>query len=325
MKMPLFERDGLGLWLAKAKTIALDRSFLSDDFFNPWRIQDSPRYPLFLPLLEGSFMFQTAVNELSVKLVFVYIWFLILGAVYENLASRSGRAAFTSVIAITLVPAYYILADGSLHTGYADIPLSLFYLAAGIFLLDYFPTGSKLNLAGAGLAVAFAAFTKNEGWVFGLSILIALVIARRKFSDLALFLAFAILPNIPWLLIMARLPSSYQEHYLRRIPELLPRLTTVPLILKNAVFEIFNVRHWGAIWPLIAAFFIFFKPSSAIRYLLYAVLITVGGYLGTYLLTTWDISFQMSVSFARLLLHVLPLAILLAARGIIGATDQPSS
>jgi len=325
MKAPLFERDGLGIWLTKAKMIVLDRSFLSEDFFNPWRIQDSPRYPLFLPLLEGSFMFQTAVNELTVKLVFVYIWFLNLGMIYENLVLRSGRAAFFSVIALAVVPAYYLMADGSLHTGYADIPISLFYLSAGIFLLDYFPTGSKITLAGAGLAVAFSAFTKNEGWAFGLSVLLVLIIARRKFSDLVLFLAFALIPNLPWLLTMIRLPNLYQEHYLRRIPEILPRLVHIPLILKNAVFEIFNIRHWGILWPLILAFFIFFKSSSVIRYLLSVILITIACYLGTYLLTSWDISFQMSVSFARLLLHVTPLTVLLAALHIIGIKNPPSS
>jgi hypothetical protein len=215
--------------------------------------------------------------------------------------------------------------DGSLHTGYADIPISLFYLSAGLLLMNYFQTGAKISLVGAGLAVAFSAFTKNEGWAFGLSILVVLIFTRRKFSDLALFLACALVPNIPWLLTLYRLPGLYQEHYLRRIPEIVPRLVHIPLILKNAVFEIINIRHWGILWPTILAFFIFFKPSSVIRYLLSVILITVAGYLGTYLFTTWDISFQMSVSFARLVLHVTPLMMLLLAHNYLDGIIRPTA
>jgi succinate-acetate transporter protein len=98
----------------------------------------------------------------------------------------------------------------------------------------------------------------------------------------------------------------------------------IPRILKNALFEILNVRHWGVFWPAIAAVFIAVKPAPMIRRLLSAVAVTVACYLGAYLLTTWDVSFQMSVSFARLLLHVTPLLVLLAARQLAGA-EKPDA
>jgi hypothetical protein len=324
MKAPIFERDGLGLWLTKAKAIVLDRTFLSDNFLDPWRIQDSPRYPLFLPLLEGSFMFQTAVNELTVKLIFIYFWFLILGAVFEGLLPGSVRAALLAVIVLAVIPAYYVMADGSLHTGYADVPISLFYLSAGILLMRYLRSGTRPPLIAAGLCVAFAAFTKNEGWAFGLGMLLAMILARRKIGDIALFLAVALGASIPWFLTLLRLPARYQENYLTRITEILPRLALIPRILKNALFEILNVRHWGVFWPAIAAVFIAVKPAPMIRRLLSAVAVTVACYLGAYLLTTWDVSFQMSVSFARLLLHVTPLLVLLAARQLAGA-EKPDA
>jgi hypothetical protein len=313
MKAPIFERDGLGIWLTKAKAIVLDRTFLSENFMDPLRIQDSPRYPIFLPLLEGTFMAQTAVNELTVKLLFIYIWILILGALHENLALKFNRGALLSVIGLAVIPAYYLMADGSLHTGYADIPISLFYLCGGILLMRYLQTGSRPPLIGAGLCVAFSAFTKNEGWAFGLSVLIVMLMARRKFSDLVIFLFSAIAINIPWLLTLTRLPGRYQENYLMRLPEIIPRLALIPAILKNALFEILNLRHWGILWPLIIVIFVAFRSDRVVRHLLTAVAITIVCYLAAYLLTTWDIPFQMSVSFARLLLHITPLIVLLAA------------
>jgi len=324
MKTPIFERDGLGLWLTKAKAIVLDRTFLSDNFLDPWRIQDSPRYPLFLPLLEGTFMFQTAVNELTVKLIFVYFWFLILGAVFEDLLPRSVRAALLTVVILAVIPAYYVMADGSLHTGYADVPISLYYLSAGILLMRYLRTGTRPPLIAAGFCVAFAAFTKNEGWAFGSGMLLVMILARRRIGDIALFLVVALGANIPWFLTLLRLPARYQENYLTRITEILPRLALIPLILKNALFEIFNIRHWGILWPAIAAVFIAVKPAPFVRYLLSAVAVTIACYLGAYLLSTWDVSFQMSVSFARLLLHVTPLLVLLAARQIAGE-EKPAA
>lgn len=324
MKGPIFERDGLGIWLTKAKAITLDRTFISDNFLDPWRIQDSPRYPLFLPLLEGTFMYQTAVDELAVKLVFVYIWFLILGLLHETIAPKSRRAALAAVIFTACIPAYYVLADGSLHTGYADIPISLFYLAGGILLLRHLQTGSRPALAAAGLCVAFSAFTKNEGWAFGLSVLVVLFLARRRIADIAVFLGSVLAVNAPWLLAMTRLPGRYQENYLMRVPEVLRRLVLMPVILKNAFMELVDVRHWGVFWPAVLVLLIVLKTDRAARHLWTVIAITVAGYLGIYLLTTWDITFQMSVSFPRLMLHVVPLIVMLSAYQF-AAPENPSS
>lgn len=313
MKAPLFERDGLGIWLTKAKMIALDRTFRTDNFFNPWRIQDSPRYPLLLPLLEASFMVQTGINEWTVKLVFAYVWILLLGVLCENLINKSARLPLIATVILTLIPAYYVLSDGSLHTGYADIPISLFYLATFVMLWDYFQTGEKKSAIGAGLTIAFSIFTKNEGLAFGLAAAAVFFLTRKKISDAARFLAAAVLPLIPWFLTLIRLPNLYQEHYLSRIPVLLPRLRYFPLILKNAGLEIVNVRHWGIFWILVVWFLFFYKPGFYRRRLLFIVGLTLVVYLGIYLLTTWDISFQMSVSFPRLLLQVVPALVFILA------------
>jgi hypothetical protein len=306
MKAPLFERDGLGIWLTKAKMIALDRTFRSDNFFNPWRIQDHPRYPLLLPLLEAAFMNQAGINEWTVKLVFVYIWILILGVLYENLINKSTRLPLIATVILTLIPAYYVMSDGSLHTGYADIPISLFYLATFVMLWDYFQTGEKKSAVGAGLTVAFSVFTKNEGLAFGLAAASVFFLTRKKISDATWFLTAAVLPLVPWFLTLIRLPDLYQEHYLNRIPVLLLRLRYLPLILKNAGLETLNVRHWGIFWILVVWFVVIYKPGFFRRCLLSIIGLTLAIYLGIYLLTTWDISFQMSVSFPRLLLQVVP-------------------
>jgi hypothetical protein len=306
MKAPLFERDGLGIWLTKAKMIALDRTFRSDNFFNPWRIQDSPRYPLLLPLLEASFMVQTGINEWTVKLIFAYVWILILGVLCENLINKSTRLPLIATVILTLIPAYYILSDGSLHTGYADIPISLFYLATFVMLWDYFQTGEKKSAIGAGLTVALSIFTKNEGLAFGLAAAAVFFLTRKKISDAARFLVAVVLPLVPWFLTLIRLPNLYQEHYLNRIPVLLPRLRYLPLILKNAGLEIVNVRHWGIFWILVVWILVFYKPGFFRRRLLSIAGLTLVVYLGIYLLTSWEISFQMSVSFPRLLLQIVP-------------------
>lgn len=311
VQAPLFERDGLGIWLTKAKMIALDRGLSDHNFFDPLRIHDKPRYPLLLPVMEASFMVQTGIGEWTVQLVFAYFWLLILGVLYENLNRRAPRTALPAVIALALVPAYYLLPDGGLRTGYADIPLSLFYLTAIACLARDRP--GPADLTGAGLALAGAAFTKNEGWAFGLAALVMLALGRGRIPRLALIAGSALIPLVPWLATVGRLPAVHQEHYAAALPGLLGRLPALPMIAGRAALEMTDARHWGVLWFALPFILIAARPGPALRLPLLILAATLVMYLSVYLLTPWDVAFQMSVSLPRLILHLAPAATYLAA------------
>ncbi len=322
MKAPLFERDGLGIWLTKAKMIALDRNLSGANFFDPLRIHDKPRYPLMVPILEASFMVQTGISEWSVKLVFAYIWVVILGTLYEQLNRRAPSTALPAVILLSLIPAYYCLADGGLHTGYADIPISLFYLTAIVFLTEYRRAAGMRPLIGTGLAVAAAVFTKNEGYAFALAVFTALCLGRERPSKIALVMLSALVPLVPWLLTVFRLPTVHQEHYAAALPGLLSRLPSVLVIIKNTILELLDPRHWGLFWLSQPVILFIAKPTPELRSPLAILAATLILYLAVYLLTPWDIPFQMSVSLPRLLLHLAPAGVYLTAVAIGPAVER---
>lgn len=317
---PIFERDGLGIWLTKAKMIYLDKTIYSENFFNPQRIHDHPRYPLFLPILEASYFFINGVNERTVKILTIFIWVLILGVLFETLYKKSadptscqagqgiikGSGALLALILIATIPAYWTIPDGSLSTGYADIPLSLFYLCSYILLSNYFITGEKKFISHTGLALAFAMFTKEEGFAFALSVFVLLFFTKKKNIDILLLLTCAIIPVVPWLIVRARITDLYAEHYLSHLSELPSCFSNISIILKNAFFEFANFKHWGIFWIIVSGIFVYPKYKKSTIYLLLLTGLLFVFYLGIFLLTPWDINFQMRVVFPRMLLHITP-------------------
>ncbi len=314
MKSPVYEGDGLAIWLTKAKMITLDRTIYSENFFDPHRIHDHPRYPLLLPLLESSFFFAVGIDERLVKLIFVYIWVLIIGSLYEALRRKSLNTALASIAIIALIPAYYTLADGGIATGYADIPLGLFYLGAFVLLADYLDTGNRKPLIGAGLCLAFSIFTKNEGLLFTIIMFFFVLIKKRRKSDILITLSAIVLPVLPWLILAQHLPSLYAEHYLSYVPEFYLYLHRIPLIAKTALFEIFDLRHWGLFWPLSIFVFMHRKPKPETIHFAAALMLLIIFYLGIFIITPWDVEFQMKIVYPRMLLHIMPATLFLAAR-----------
>jgi hypothetical protein len=312
MKSPICYRDGLGIWLTKAKMITLDKTIYSENFFNPHRIHDHPRYPLFLPILESAYFILAGIDEAAVKIIFIYVWILILGLLYEATNRKSLTASLISLIIFMLIPAYYTMLDGSLDTGYADVPLSLFYLAAFIFLNNYLVSQDKKTLIGMGLCLAFSMFTKNEGFAFALSVVIIFVFIKKAEKDILILILATILPILPWLITMLHLPHLYAEHYLSYVPEFYKYLHRIPTILKVALLEIINLKHWTLFWPLILFIFIYLRPKRLLNYLLFSIMITVVLYLGILLITPWDVELQMKIVFPRMLLHITPLMTFIA-------------
>lgn len=314
MKLPIYDRDGLGIWLTKAKMITLDNTIFSENFLDPYRIHDHPRYPLLLPILESAYFISSDIDETGVKILFIYIWVLMLGVLYEFINKKSLNAALIAIIIFSLIPAYYTMSDGSLDTGYADIPLSLFYLGAIIFLYNYLYLGEKKFLLGTGLCLAFAIFTKNEGGAFALSTFIIFFFIKKKKADILTLALAILLPVIPWLITVLHLPELYTEHYLSYVPAFFRHLHRVPVIIKATFLEILNPKHWGIFWPLSIFIFIYSKPKKIDSYLLANIGILFILYLGIFLITPWEVEFQMKIVLPRMLLHIAPAIMFLAAQ-----------
>jgi hypothetical protein len=314
LNRPIVDRDGLGIWLTKAKMIYMDRTLGVENFFNAYRIHDHPRYPLLWPIMEAAYFYIGGINERTVKIMTLFIWLVIIGVLAETSFGKRDFSILLFLLAFILIPAYYVMADGSLDTGYADIPLSLFVLCAYVCLHDYMQSGQVRFLAGAGLALSFCMFAKEEGMAIALSAFIAFFFIKKRKRDILWLLAFAILPVLPWFLTRMRITDLYAEHYLASLPGLIARLNRIPVILRNIFLELINLKHWGVFWIIVAGCTVFALKNKPVAQLILMTIMIFVIYSGIFILTPWDVDLQMKVVFPRMLLHIAPAMVFLTGQ-----------
>jgi hypothetical protein len=193
---PLVEYDGWAMWGMKAKAIAwldADRAVLASETYERLHLE----YPLLLPALHAlpidaaeSFASNIVVlNCVAIGLAgLLALWGLMRGRV------RAGLLV-PFLAAIAAMPAFFV----QLGTGYADAPLAVLVAAgvgaAAVWLLDR----RAAWLALATLFLAAAALTKNEGLLFALAALVALLsVASGRRRAVAVSAGVVALVYAPW-------------------------------------------------------------------------------------------------------------------------------
>jgi hypothetical protein len=306
------------------------------DGFNPLLPWSHPDYPLLLPAAVAHFWSYIGRDNPAVPAIIGFLFtFSTVGLLFSALSMLRGRMpALLGATALLATPSF--IEQGTAQ--YADVPLSFFMLAAIALLClhdqrmrdQHTPASPELVLAG--LAAAFAAWTKNEGLLF----LCAMVVARL------------------WATRARKTPSSnYGTIVARSLTPLL--LTVIPAFLLLAGFKHFiappgdlfsdpsttvhkllvPARYWAVIqwyvkglfrfggWWLIPApllllgfYFAAGKKEDAerqtgIRTSIMALALTLAGYFAVYLITPYDIYWHLRFSLTRLFLQLWPSAIFL--------------
>ncbi len=169
---PVNDWDGRMTWGAQTRFIRQAGTVDAAVLRQPRWFVTHPQYPLLLPLA------QTAVLEVfhadpdaplprALYAAFLPAFLLVL---YDG-ARRAGgaRAAALVVLAIAVTP-YMLLGAGAATTTYSDLPLAALYGGALVLLLAPRPRADS-GLA-AGLLLAAAVLTKNEGTLLALLTLV---------------------------------------------------------------------------------------------------------------------------------------------------------
>jgi hypothetical protein len=198
---PLVEWDGWVLWATKARVLYERPDEAAEILRAPY--YGAPSYPLGLPALEATTMH--AVGSFDNALVDLQILILVAAALVGMWALLSAVAHPLLIGGALLAPLASTQVAYQLTTNYADVPLA-FLVALGVVAgAAWLAAGERREswqLVCFAVFLSFAAWTKNEGLVFALAAIAALLAVtlverRGRLAAVAAALGFALLVA-PW-------------------------------------------------------------------------------------------------------------------------------
>jgi hypothetical protein len=315
--------DSWAQWNLRARLIhRLGAQWPAAFFFQQGRLYTPhPDYPLLLPLSVAR-CWDYAGSELTVvpSVLALLFTFAVVGLIFSALCAARGRAqGYLGALALLGLPAFVEIGAWQ----YADMPLALFILMT--FALFCFHDRSSHGHRGllflAGVSTGLAAWTKNEGWLF----LIAVVIARRfavGAGGWRLYLgqmsrySIGLLPVLAVVLFF-KLHFAAANDLVSGISFsstlwLLLDPSRYLLIIRISAEQVLNSTGWIASpWALVPyALLRGVKPEeedkSGVSTLAVSLALLLTGYFFVYVVTPLDLSWHLRTSVLRLLLHLWP-------------------
>lgn len=321
---PHGEWDAWAIWNLHARFLSRGGQFWTS-MFSPEIAWSHPDYPLLLPGAVALFwtLLHNESTAVPVAIAFLFT-FGAAGVLITTIGIVRGKTQSLIAGILLLASAGYI-ENGA--TQYADIPLS-FYILASLTLLvlqDRRPEDSRLSLL-AGLAAGFAAWTKNEGLLFLLAVVVARALALFRYTNRAaamrqlLNLALGIAAPV---IIVALFKFRYAPPndlmsrgwavIAKNIADPARWVTAIGGFLKGLAgvgsFLIPIALVLALYWYLVR-----FKVDEVSRPALFTAVLSLSimlaGDLGAYILLSGDVNWQIGTSFDRLLLQLWPSALL---------------
>lgn len=333
--LPLRGWDAWSIWFLKARAFYVNGGVTAAFLKDPSYAYSHPDYPLMVPL-SAAWVYAAGgkVAETAAKVLYP-VQFACMLAIFHYAASRASdkRLALVFTALLSLTPVVVIhsaglpVAIGGLYlgdyVGYADLTLSICFLASGAFAYRYMNTDGVESLALAALFLAAGAWTKNEGLSFaaiGFIVLSAWTLYTRgangvrRVITLAVILAVFILP---WFIYKSHLHLSSEfsgragtlfssgapERFIVII-KYFARYFFVKPSLYNFTFYIYFITiplAWRGFFP---------KRLFALNTLVFGQFAV---YILVYMITPAEINWHLSTSLDRLVLHLAPLAMMTSA------------
>jgi hypothetical protein len=249
---PLAEWDGWVLWATKARVLyerpADGATILQADWYG------APSYPFGLPGLEATTM--RAVGHFDGTLLDLQILALVAAAIVGLWVLLRG-VAHPLVIGLALLAA---LASSpvavQLTTNYADVPLAFLTalgVIAGAVWLTESAEGRPWLLACFSIFLAAAAWTKNEGLLFGAAAAVALLVTSlatgKRIGHALVAIAGFVVLAAPWWIYAAANGLKTRDYDLRDLFDLgllRERADRVWPAAHELLQEMKVAEHWGA-------------------------------------------------------------------------------
>jgi len=318
--------DAWTVWSPKARLFALGR--LPRGYFTSHVWSTHPDYPLNLPLAEAPFFrLPDPLGLTLASLVGTACLVALLLLFYAGLARLYGCAmAALATAALALVPPMAVLAG----YGYADVPLALYGGASALYLLLWWRCRQRADLALMGLLAGGAIWTKKEGLLAAILLLLALVVGEvtrrheplraRVFAILGATAATALLP-LPWL-VFGLVARPVGRDFLPVTPSVfVAHLGRLPTIAASLPREALDLGRWGLFWPIVGGAVVVALAARRLGPAGWGLLLLLAAQLGLdgigYVFSDWSpYTAHIDTSLYRLMLQAVPLAVLLLVEAV---------
>ena len=332
--------DGLLNWEIKARYAFMNAGALPATYFqDAGRATSHPEYPLAIPYTElWLYFWMGETNQFWAKTIFAL--FYAAGTIL--LVFFSTRLTGKTWPGLLVAGLFFFIPQistetGSAIVGYADFPLSVFYLTAIGSLVC---ACHKQNIASDdggfsiyAIALGMLPWIKREGsvlWMMG-ALCGLVVIWRNKKSPLW------ILALLPGFLLMIGWKFYLSQVHAVSSPDFVPigldafsaNIYRLGSIASMLVRELVHTKHWSLFWPATALAGLFFLY----RFRGFAAVVAVAGiagpiafYTGAYVFSNWpDYHDHVALSLNRLLIHVAPLGAMLVSALLDFIWERPAS
>lgn len=329
--------DGLHIWEFKAR-LAFDHggTVPAASFRDTTRMWSHVDYPQFLPLTE-TWVYGWLRRPDQEALVVLFPLFLLVacGLLWVGvrlLGTSRTVAPALAVVALLAIP-FVTFGEGSASSGYADVPLATWFLAAVVFGIHHIRSGSAQSLRFAVAAAAVLPWVKREGTVLlgCFVVLLCLALVARRAVGMSRWSAtwrsvvtvggpgFAVF--LMWRAYLAHVDVAPHAEYLPITFDRLRDNFDRTSVIANAVWEeATRWEQWSLLWPmvLLAAVVWAVRHRGVERVLLPGlVLVPIAVSCSVYYFSGWNpVIRHIEASLPRLMLQVAPVAVLLLALAV---------
>ncbi|HET7227958.1 MAG TPA: hypothetical protein VFJ55_04900 [Chthoniobacterales bacterium] len=319
--------DGLLNWEIKARYAFANGGALPATYFSDsGRAFSHPEYPLAIPFTELWLYFWLGEpNQFLAKTIFptFYVAGTFLVAAFS--ARLSGRTWLGLLMAAFLFFVPQITVEvGCASVGYADFPLSVFYLAAAGCLFCACEPGDDVFFRLYAACMALLPWIKRDGlilWTVAAACGVFVILRTRK-SPLCFF---AFLPGIiiigAWRVYLNTTHALQAADFLPfNLETFRTHLNRVLPLLSALLAEFYSLPTWSLFWFIVAVAFLYAVPrmrDPGVIVVLVALIAPIVLYLSLYLFSSWPNYLEhVGLSISRLLMQVAPVGFLLVVLAI---------
>jgi hypothetical protein len=322
LRQPHGEWDAWAVYNMKARFFFRGGEYWRDIFSEPtgWT---SPDYPLLLPATIAACWTLISRDTVAVPVIVAFLFtFATVGMVTGGVSILRGKSQ-GALAGLVMVCTPFFIKHGA--NQYTDIPLAFFFTATIILLnlKDKFPDGERRFLLLAGMMTGLSAWTKNEGLLFLVAILVSrfvVVVPKDGLKPYLRQMRFFAAGLLPVLLVVVYFKATLATPNRMLFPAQGPRFIEKLLdssryltILDAFVREALSLGNWAAsIIPLLLFYLLLFGVSikqeekRAIVASLLVIGIMLAGYFAAFVLSPLDVSLHLSTSLNRVSLHLWP-------------------
>lgn len=325
LSKPHGEWDAWAIWNLHARFLSRAGQFWTDAFSRQidW---SHPDYPLLLPGIVALCWTLAHTESVAVPMAVAFLFTFGAAAIVISTVGILRGKTQALIAGVLLVGTATFIEIGA--TQYADIPLSFFIVAtlALLSLEDRHPENLQFSVV-AGLSAGFAAWTKNEGLLFVVAVVLARTFAllrlgkQREIGRQLLSFAIGLAPplvSVAWFKLRYAPPNDLMSRgwtfITRNLTDPARWITTVEGFLKGVLalggFLVPIALVLALYWYLVR-FHVEDINRPALLTAAVSIAIMLAGDFTAYLLLSSDVNWQIGTSIDRLLLQLWPSVLLM--------------